>query len=227
MSQSKEIIGCFANAAARPTISRALAACTFRRAAPCVAQAPERARTRGPAAARAPPAAATPAMATAGGDGEEWRGEGRKPRRERERVRVPIAQRHQRSRGGEAQCAQTLFKPCRNGNNTRHDPVGPTAPGRAQGPARHHRPQSRHIDTSRWRILRVAARHGVGLARIVVELAHGTLDAVQFNPVQSSGSHVSEAWVRVRRNSSMEAQAEESRWRQLTCQGFSAMRARQ
>ena len=154
-------------------------------------------------------------------------GEGRKPRRERERVRVPIAQRHQRSRGGEAQCAQTLFKPCRNGNNTRHDPVGPTAPGRAQGPARHHRPQSRHIDTSRWRILRVAARHGVGLARIVVELAHGTLDAVQFNPVQSSGSHVSEAWVRVRRNSSMEAQAEESRWRQLTCQGFSAMRARQ
>ena len=154
-------------------------------------------------------------------------GEGRKPRRERERVRVPIAQRHQRSRGGEAQCAQTLFKPCRNGNNTRHDPVGPTAPGRAQGPARHHRPQSRHIDTSGWRILRVAARHGVGLARIVVELAHGTLDAVQFNPVQSSGSHVSEAWVRVRRNSSMEAQAEESRWRQLTCQGFSAMRARQ
>ena len=164
---------------------------------------------------------------TAGGGGEEWRGEGRKPRRERERVRVPIAQRHQRSRGGEAQCAQTLFKPCRNGNNTRHDPVGPTAPGRAQGPARHHRPQSRHLDTSRWRILRVAARHGVGLARIVVELAHGTLDAVQFNPVQSSGSHVSEAWVRVRRNSSMEAQAEESRWRQLTCQGFSAMRARQ
>ena len=154
-------------------------------------------------------------------------GEGRKPRRERERVRVPIAQRHQRSRGGEAQCAQTLFNPCRNGNNTRHDPVGPTAPGRAQGPARHHRPQSRHIDTSGWRILRVAARHGVGLARIVVELAHGTLDAVQFNPVQSSGSHVSEAWVRVRRNSSMEAQAEESRWRQLTCQGFSAMRARQ
>ena len=118
-------------------------------------------------------------------------------------------------------------KPCRNGNNTRHDPVGPTAPGRAQGPARHHRPQSRHIDTSGWRILRVAARHGVGLARIVVELAHGTLDAVQFNPVHSSGSHVSEAWVRVRRNSSMEAQAEESRWRQLTCQGFSAMRARQ
>ena len=154
-------------------------------------------------------------------------GEGRKPRRERERVRVPIAQRHQRSRVGEAQCAQTLFKPCRNGNNTRHDPVGPTAPGRAQGPARHHRPQSWHIDTSGWRILRVAARHGVGLARIVVELAHGTLDAVQFNPVQSSGSHVSEAWVRVRRNSSMEAQAEESRWRQLTCQGFSAMRARQ
>ena len=154
-------------------------------------------------------------------------GEGRKPRRERERVRVPIAQRHQRSRVGEAQCAQTLFKPCRNGNNTRHDPVGPTAPGRAQGPAGHHRPQSRHTDTSGWRILRVAARHGVGLARIVVELAHGTLDAVQFNPVQSSGSHVSEAWVRVRRNSSMEAQAEESRWRQLTCQGFSAMRARQ